>query len=70
MEEIFGIIPLDNEVIGTPILWRELRGKGETVDERDLIIGATSISRKLPLWTKNEKHFSKLKERGLILWKK
>jgi len=37
---------------------------------RDLIIGATSISRKLPLWTKNEKHFSKLKERGLILWKK
>jgi len=34
VEEIFGIIPLDNEVIGTPILWRELRGKGETVDER------------------------------------
>jgi predicted nucleic acid-binding protein len=71
VKEIFGIIPLDNEVIEkASILWRELRGKGETVDERDLLIGATSISRKLPLWTKNEKHFSKLKGRGLILWTK
>jgi len=69
VEEIFGIIPLDNKVIEkASILWRELKSKGEVMDERDLLIGATSISRMLPLWTRNERHFSKLKERGLILW--
>jgi tRNA(fMet)-specific endonuclease VapC len=69
-EDIFGVIPLDNKVIEeASIIWRKLRSKGELIDERDLLIGATSISRMLPLWTRNKKHFSKLEEHGLTLWR-
>jgi hypothetical protein len=61
-EDIFRAIPLDNKVIEeASIIWRKLRSKGELIDGRDLLIGATYISM-LPLWTRNKKHFSKLEE--------
>ena len=65
------MIPLDNEVLReASSIWRELRESGKLIDDRDLLIGATAIAKDLPLWTKNEKHFSRLKKRGLVLWRK
>ncbi|MCD6349090.1 MAG: type II toxin-antitoxin system VapC family toxin [Candidatus Korarchaeota archaeon] len=71
LEDLCSVIPLDNEVFReASSIWSELRESGELIDDRDLLIGATAIAKDLPLWTKNEKHFSRLKKRGLVLWRK
>ncbi len=69
LEEICITIPLSNEVIKrASLIWRELRRKGQVMEERDLLIGVTSIVSGLPLWTRNRKHFSKLERYGLVFW--
>ncbi len=70
LEDLCTVIPLDNKVLEeASSIWRELRDDGKLIDDRDLLIGATAIVKDLPLWTNNEKHFSRLKERGLTLWR-
>jgi len=66
VEEIFIVIPLDNKILEKAIeIWKKLKYKGEPVDERDLLIGATAIVYNLPLYTRNKKHYIRLIDFGL-----
>ena len=68
LEEICMVIGLENDVILKAMeIWRKLRGS--RVDERDLLIASTAISKRLPLYTRNLKHFERLKEFGLRFYK-
>lgn len=68
LEETFSVLWVDNDVILTASrLWRELRARGEPVEDRDLIIAATAIARGLPLKTKNRRHFKRFTRDGLKL---
>ncbi|MCK5672903.1 MAG: type II toxin-antitoxin system VapC family toxin [Spirochaetales bacterium] len=49
-------------------LFTELRSKGLTIDNEDLLIAATSISCNLPLLTVNKKHFSYIAGLNLVEW--
>ena len=56
VEEMCIVLPLSNDVVKrASIIWRELRRAGLLMDERDLLIGVTSIEAELPLWTDNRK---------------
>ncbi len=69
LEEVCAVLPLDNRIIGRASeVWRELRRRGEIMDDRDLLIGVTAIVNDLPLWTGNRKHFDRLKGYGLRFW--
>ena len=68
LEGTFDILYFDNrsvEIAGK--LWATLSEKGQLIDERDLIIGSICIANNLPLWTRNKKHYMRLKEFGLKL---
>ncbi|MGQ4834405.1 MAG: type II toxin-antitoxin system VapC family toxin [Candidatus Asgardarchaeia archaeon] len=68
LEKSFKILWPNNESILTASrIWTYLRNEGKVIDERDLEIGALCISNKIPLWTKNLKHFIRLKQYGLRL---
>jgi len=68
LEEVFTVVPLSNEVLlKATEIYRELRKRGELMDERDLLIGATAITLNLPLLTGNRSHFEKLRRYGLKL---
>lgn len=65
LEESFGVLNLDNEAISTYCrLYDELRGRGESVPDADLLIAATAISHDLSLKTGDE-HFERLRPFGL-----
>jgi len=67
-EKVFYILPLDNESIRIASeIWCDLKKKGKSLDERDLLIGAICIRNKMPLATLNKKHFNRLTEYGLEL---
>ncbi len=69
LEELFYVIFLDNEIIKEYArLYKELAWAGDKIDERDLIIASTAITKKLPLWTRNIKHFDRLRMFGLTLY--
>jgi len=69
LEESFAIVPLNNEVLlKSSEIWRDLKTKGILMDDRDLIIGATAIVFKLKLFTKNRRHFERLRNYGLQLF--
>ena len=71
LEELAGIIDLDNKVIVKATeIWRKLRKKGQIIDDRDLLIGATAIVYDLYLYTGNIKHFERLKRFGLKFYKR
>lgn len=66
LEEMFSIIWLDNEILElSASIWRDLRGEGEPLEDRDIIIGATAIARGIELLTLNAKHFRRLQKYGL-----
>jgi predicted nucleic acid-binding protein len=66
LEKDFIIIFHDNEIIeNAAAVWRTLRSKGVPVEDRDLLIAATAISKGLPLLTGNVKHFARFKGFGL-----
>ncbi|MCS7365894.1 MAG: type II toxin-antitoxin system VapC family toxin [archaeon GB-1867-035] len=66
LEDLFTIIPIDNNVlIKATEIWRKLKKQGDLIDDRDLLIGATAISNKIPLLTKNTEHFKRLLNFGL-----
>jgi len=46
---------------------KELKKKGKLIDIRDLFIASICINNKIPLLTKNKKHFDRLKKYGLEL---
>ena len=66
LEEAFNILPLDNDSLKIASkIWSKLRAKGSLIDERDLLIASICISKGLPLWTFNKKHFQRLVGFGL-----
>ncbi len=70
LEESFIVAPLNNQVLlKSAEIWRNLKQRGALIDDRDLIIGATAITLNLKLYTKNTKHFKRLTEYGLQLFK-
>ncbi|RLE85175.1 MAG: type II toxin-antitoxin system VapC family toxin [Thermoprotei archaeon] len=70
LEREFVVIYCDNEILELAAeTWRKLRRKGVLIEDRDLIIGSTAIAKGLPLLTGNVKHFERLKEFGLKLYK-
>ena len=69
LEESFTVIFHDNETIRKASeIWISLRRSGQIVDDRDILIAAASMSRKLPLLTGNKKHFERLKPFGLEIF--
>ena len=65
-EEVFVVIWNDNEAAE---IYRELRRRGATISDADIVIGAAAIVKDMPLWTRNVKHFDQLKEFGLRLYR-
>ncbi len=66
IEDSIKVLPLDNKVILVASkIYKEL--KRNPIDVRDLLIGATAIAYRIPLKTRNKKHFERLKEFGLKL---
>ncbi|AFA39676.1 putative nucleic acid-binding protein, contains PIN domain [Pyrobaculum oguniense TE7] len=69
-EEVFVVIWNDNEIITKAAeIYRELRRRGATISDADIVIGAAAIVKDMPLWTRNVKHFDQLKEFGLRLYR-
>lgn len=69
LEESFASIKLENEIIvKASEIWRDLRKKGEIIDDRDLLVGSTAIVYDLKLMTKNQQHFKRLVKYGLKLF--
>ena len=63
LEEGFSIIFHDNPIIQKASeIWAETKQRGETLDDRDILIGAASAVKNLPLLTRNKKHYERLKE--------
>lgn len=58
------IIPLDDRITGT---YSDLRQRYPSLEKEDALIAATAHVRKLPLITRNVKHFKDV--RGLFLFK-
>ena len=69
LEESFNVIFHDNTIIQKASeIWASLKKSGQLIDDRDLLIAATSITNDLPLMTRNKKHFERLKAFGLKLF--
>jgi len=70
IEESFTIIWLDNRImIKASQIWRDLKKKGELVEDRDLLIGATAIVGGLRLFTGNAGHYDKLRQYELNFYR-
>jgi len=66
LEESFPVVWLDNRIVEkASYIWRELKRKGDPMDDRDLIVGATAIVEGFHLDTRNVGHYGKLREYGL-----
>jgi len=69
LEQSFLVIWLDNRIVmKAGEIWRALKAKGESIDDRDLMIGATAIVEGLKLLTRNAGHYAKLREHGLVFY--
>lgn len=67
LEESFQVVWLDNEILRkSSEIWKALKSSGRPIEDRDLIIGATAITKKLKLLTRNIKHYEGLKAYGLV----
>ena len=60
----YRIIPLDDRIAG---LYSDLRRKQPPLEKEDALIAATALVRRLPLVTRNWKHYKVIK--GLTLFK-
>lgn len=66
IEDSFIVIFHNNEIISLASkIWIELRREGDTLDDRDLLIGATAITYGLKLLSRNIKHYKRLEKFGL-----
>ena len=69
--DIFPVIEISMTIIDTfAHLKSDLNAKGITVDEFDLLIGATALSMNYSIVTNNEKHFKKIPDLDVINWTK
>ena len=69
--DIFPVIEISMTIIDTfAHLKSDLNAKGVTVDEFDLLIGATALSMNYSIVTNNEKHFKKIPDLDVINWTK
>jgi len=70
IDKYFDVIPLSREIADKAAeIQAKLMSSGELIDHRDLIIGVTAIVNNAQLWTKNIKHFKRLEEYGLRIFK-
>lgn len=60
----FRLIPLDNNIAKT---YTELRNTYSSLEKEDALIAATAMQRKLPVVTRNWKHYKNIE--GLVLFK-
>ncbi len=68
LEDMFSVVWVDNEILEMSArMWRDLRGEGRPLDDRDIVIGATSIVKGLKLLTLNDRHFKRLQRYGIKL---
>ena len=62
------IIPLDRQCADDAVsIYTDLRKRNKMIDLADLLIGATALSKDIPLATLNLKHFERIK--GLDIYK-
>lgn len=68
IEEGFIILYHDNQIIRKASkIWVSMKKTGEMIDDRDILIAAAAISKQIPLFTRNVKHYEKLNKFGLNL---
>ncbi|MDK2463428.1 MAG: type II toxin-antitoxin system VapC family toxin [Candidatus Korarchaeota archaeon] len=68
LERVFKVVYPSNEVLRLAAkIYRDLRRRGEPLDERDVIVAASAISHDLPLMTRNRGHYERLVRYGLKL---
>lgn len=68
IEEGFSILYHDNQIIKKASeMWVATKKTGEMIDDRDILIAAAAISKQLPFYTRNVKHYDRLKKFGLNL---
>lgn len=68
LEDLFSVVFIDNDIIDNYCgLYNELKKEGRLIEDADLLIAATAISKNLVLWTENRKHFERLTNYGLRL---
>lgn len=48
------------------IIWKELESRGKPIPFNDIFIAATCMTNNAVLWTKNRKHFQKIKGLKLL----
>lgn len=66
LEKSLIVVPITNEILIKAVeIYRDLKNKGENIDERDLLIGASAIALGISLKTRNKKHYEKLLDYGL-----
>lgn len=69
LEEGFSVIYHDNPVIQKASeIWVDIKERGEILDDRDVLIGAASAVKNLPLLTRNRKHYERLEEFGVTFY--
>lgn len=69
IEEAFLIVYHDNPIIQKASeIWVQIKRRGEILDDRDILIGAASAVRGMPLLTRNKKHYERLKDFGVTFF--
>jgi predicted nucleic acid-binding protein len=59
LEDIFVVVWNDNSILlRAAEIYRELRRRGVTISDADILIGATAIVKNMPLWTRNVRHLT------------
>lgn len=71
LKEIFPVIDITPSIMETfGLLKANLQKAGTSVDDFDLIIGATGITNGYSIVTNNEKHFEKIPGVNIVNWTK
>lgn len=70
IKRLFGVIPIEEAFDDFAKEKVRLRREGILIPDFDLLIGATSLSKKLTMVTNNEKHLSRLKGIDIENWTK
>jgi predicted nucleic acid-binding protein len=61
------VYPTNDVLLKAVEMYRDLKRRGELIDERDLLIAATAIALGIPLKTRNIAHYQRLTRYGLKL---
>ena len=70
IENYLEIIPFSGDIADKAAeIQAQLMREGKPMDHRDIIIGVTAIMNNAELWTKNLKHFERLREYGLKVYR-